>query len=424
MNTFTVVFLCMLALSIGLQLWLGVRHTRHVQAHRNQVPEEFRDNIPLAAHRKAADYTIANTKLGALETVYGAILLLGWTIAGGLDLLDGAWRALEFGPLATGVLVLLSAMLLMSLLELPFSAIRTFRVEQRFGFNRSSVGVFVTDLFKGAALMLAIGAPLAWLVLWIMSAAGNLWWFYVWMVWFGFSLLMMWAYPSIIAPMFNKFAPLEDMELKQRIEKLLHECGFKSDGIFVMDGSRRSTHGNAYFGGLGSNKRIVFFDNLIKQLDADEIEAVLAHELGHFRLHHIRKRLIGLGIISLLGLALLGWLIEQSWFYHGLGVSRPSDYMALLLFMLSAPVFGFLLTPAGAWLSRRHEFQADAFAAGRRDATALVRALVKLYEENASTLTPDPVYSRFYYSHPPAAMRIEQLKTNMSPHRITPQGAA
>lgn len=410
MNTFTILFLCMLALSLGLQLWLGKRHMRYVHAHRDQVPAPFRDSISLAAHRKAADYTVANTRLGAFETVYGALLLLGWTLAGGLDLLDGAWRSLGFGTLTTGVLVLLSVLLLMSLLELPFSALRTFRLEQRFGFNRSTVGTFVGDLVKGALLMLLIGAPLAWVVLWIMGAAGTLWWLYVWLVWFGFSLLMMWAYPTIIAPMFNKFSPLEDAQLRQRIEKLLHECGFKSDGIFVMDGSRRSTHGNAYFGGLGSNKRIVFFDNLIKQLDGEEIEAVLAHELGHFRLHHIRKRLIGMGAISLAGLALLGWLVEQPWFYHGLGVSRPSDYMALLLFMLSAPVFGFLLTPAGAWLSRRHEFQADAFAAGRRDAGALVRALVKLYEENASTLTPDPVYSRFYYSHPPASVRIEQLK--------------
>lgn len=414
MHLFTVVFLVMLALSLGLQLWLGSRHVRHVRAHRGQVPESFRDKIPLAAHRKAADYTIANTRLGALETLYGAVLLLGWTLAGGLEWLDSAWRGLGAGSLATGVAVLISAMLLMSVLELPFSAIRTFVLEQRFGFNRSSVGVFVADLLKGGSLMILIGAPLAWLVLWIMAAAGPLWWLYVWMVWFGFSLLMMWAYPSIIAPLFNKFTPLEDLQLKQRIETLLHECGFKSDGIFVMDGSRRSTHGNAYFGGLGNNKRIVFFDNLIKQLDGEEIEAVLAHELGHFRLHHIRKRLIGLGVISLLGLALLGWLSEQAWFYHGLGISRLSDYMALLLFMLSAPVFGFLLTPVGAWLSRRHEFQADAFAAGRRDAAALVRALVKLYEENASTLTPDPVYSRFYYSHPPASIRIEHLKAGMN----------
>ncbi len=412
MNAFTAVFLFMLAISVILQLWLGYRHARFVAAHRDQVPAEFRDNIPLAAHRKAADYTVANTRLGGLETVYSGLLLLLWTVAGGLDLLDHAWRGLQLGPLVTGVLVLISAMLLMSLLELPFSAIRTFVLEQRFGFNRSSVGVFLGDLLKGAALMLILGAPLAWLVLWIMASAGTLWWLYVWMVWFGFSLLMMWAYPSVIAPLFNKFTPLQDAGLKERIETLLHECGFKSDGIFVMDGSKRSTHGNAYFGGLGSNKRIVFFDNLIKQLDGDEIEAVLAHELGHFRLHHIRKRLAGLGVMSLLGLALLGWLITQPWFYHGLGVSQPSHYMALLLFMLSAPVFGFLLTPAGAWMSRRHEFQADAYAAGRRDAAALVRALVKLYEENASTLTPDPIYSRFYYSHPPASVRIEHLKAS------------
>lgn len=423
MNTFTLVFLCMLALSIGLQIWLGLRHMRHVGANRDRVPEPFRGNIPLTAHRKAADYTVANTRLGLFETVYGAVLLLGWTLAGGLDLLDGAWRGLALGPLVTGMLVLLSVMLLMSLLELPFSAVRTFMIEQRFGFNRSTVATFLSDLLKGALLLILLGAPLALLVLWIMAAAGSLWWLYVWMVWFGFSLLMMWAYPSIIAPMFNKFEPLQDIGLRERIEKLLQECGFQSDGIFVMDGSRRSTHGNAYFGGIGSHKRIVFFDNLIRQLDGDEIEAVLAHELGHFRLHHIRKRLIGLGVISLLGLALLGWLIEQPWFYHGLGVATPSNYMALLLFMLSAPVFGFLLTPAGSWLSRRHEFQADAFAADRRDGGALIRALVKLYEENASTLTPDPVYSRFYYSHPPAAIRIEQLRAHSPAPAMGAQGA-
>lgn len=409
MNTFTVLFLVMLSMSICLQVWLALRHARHVRAHRDEVPLEFRDRIPQAAHRKAADYTVANTKLGVVETVYGALLLLGWTIFGGLELLDGAWRGAGWGPLATGIAVLLSAVLLMSVLDLPFSAYRTFVIEQRFGFNRSTVGVFVVDLLKGALLLVLIGGPLAALVLWIMGAAGALWWLYVWIVWFSFSLLMMWAYPSIIAPLFNKFSPLQDVQLCRRIEALLQECGFKSDGIFVMDGSRRSTHGNAYFGGLGNNKRIVFFDNLIKQLNGDEIEAVLAHELGHYRLHHIRKRLFGLGVISFLGLALLGWLAQQPWFYQGLGVTQTSLYMALLLFLLCAPVFGFLLTPAGAWLSRRHEFQADAFAASKRNAPDLIRALVKLYEENASTLTPDPLYSRFYYSHPPASVRIAHL---------------
>ena len=410
MNAFTYLFLFMLAVSLMLKLWLAHRHARHVGAHRDRVPAEFQGKVSEQAHRRAADYTVASTRFGRLENIYAAALLLLWTLGGGLDLLDEAWRAAGLGTVSTGVGVLVSAMLIMALLELPLSTYHTFVIEQRFGFNRTTPTIFLTDLAKSAALTLALGVPLAWVVLWIMQGAGALWWLYVWAVWFGFSLAMMWAYPAFIAPLFNRFRPLGDAGLKSRIERLLNECGFKSNGIFVMDGSRRSTHGNAYFGGIGNNKRIVFFDTLIDQLDGDEIEAVLAHELGHFRLHHIRKRLAGVGLFSLLGLALLGWLIEQPWFYTGLGASRPSDYMALLLFMLSAPVFGFLLTPALSALSRRHEFEADAYAARTRDAGALVRALVKLYEENASTLTPDPLYSRFYYSHPPASIRIEQLK--------------
>jgi len=410
MNAFTYVFLFMLALSLALQLWLAQRQIRHVSAHRDRVPEPFQGKISEQAHRKAADYTVASARFGRLENIYGAVLLLGWTLGGGLDALDNVWRGFGLGHLGTGVGVLVSTVVVMALLELPLSAYHTFVIEQRFGFNRTTPAVFASDLLKSTVLTLLLGIPLAWIVLGIMLGAGALWWLYVWAVWFGFALLMMWAYPAFIAPLFNKFRPLADPRLKARIERLLDECGFRSNGIFVMDGSRRSSHGNAYFGGIGSNKRIVFFDTLLEQLDGEEIEAVLAHELGHFRLHHIRKRMLGMGLFSLFGLALLAWLIQQPWFYSGLGVSRPSDHMALLLFMLAAPVFGFLFTPVLSSLSRRHEFEADAYAARTRDGGALVRALVKLYEENASTLTPDPLYSRFYYSHPPAAVRIEHLR--------------
>lgn len=412
MNSFSYIFLGMLAITLAFQWWLGNRHMLHVRRHRNEVPDSFRDQVSLEAHQKAADYTLARGGFGRFESILGAIFLLLWTIGGGLALLDSTWQGLGLSPTVTGVGVMVSAFLIMSLLDIPSSAYYTFVIEERFGFNKNTPGLFVMDLLKGAALMLALGIPLAWLVLWIMEVSGELWWLYVWMVWFGFSLLMMWAYPAFIAPLFNKFEPLEQQPLRQRIEALLEQCGFISKGIFVMDGSRRSAHGNAYFSGLGNNKRIVFFDTLIKQLDADEIEAVLAHELGHFRLHHIRKRLIGMGIISLASLALLGWLIQQSWFFAGFNVNE-SSYMALMLFMLLSPVFGFFFTPTMSWLSRRHEFQADDYAAEKRDANHLIRALVKMYEENASTLTPDPLYSRFYDSHPPAPIRISHLKQSM-----------
>ncbi|NIP72947.1 MAG: M48 family metallopeptidase [Gammaproteobacteria bacterium] len=410
MSFFTYLFLTVLAVTVTLQSWLGLRHLRYVRAHRGQVPEAFRDRISLDTHQKAADYCVARTRLGMVDAVYGGLLLLGWTLGGGLELLDGAWRGAGLGPITIGTGVLLSALLITSLLELPFSAYRTFGIEQRFGFNRTTAATFMGDLLKGGLLLVALGGPLAWLVLWIMDISGPEWWLYVWLVWFGFSLLMMWAYPAFIAPLFNRFEPLQDEALRQRIERLLHQCGFQSDGIFVMDGSRRSAHGNAYFTGLGSNKRIVFFDTLVRQLEAEEIEAVLAHELGHFRLHHVAKRLVWLGLISLLGLAVLGWVIGEPWFYAGLGVDTPSDHAALLLFVWLAPLFGFLLTPALSALSRRQEFEADEYAVRHRDSDTLVRALVKLYQENASTLTPDPLYSRFYDSHPPAPIRIRHLR--------------
>lgn len=413
MNTLSQFFIVMVLLTLVIQLWLAGRHIRHVEKNRSAVPDEFKGQIPLPAHQKAADYTIARTRFGRIESVIGTVLILLWTLGGGLELLDQAWRQMQWSTIWTGIAFMLSIMLIMSIIEIPASFYRTFVIESRFGFNKTTISTFVADLFKGMLVTLLIGLPLLWVVLWIMQSAGDLWWLYVWAVWFGFSLLMMWAYPAFIAPLFNKFEPLENSDLKEGIEKLLVQCGFKSNGIFVMDGSRRSAHGNAYFSGIGNKKQIVFFDTLMKQLEADEIEAVLAHELGHFRMHHIRKRLISMGAISLASLAILGWLINQNWFYTGLGVSTPSTYMALMLFMIMAPVIGFFMTPLMSVLSRKHEFEADAYASKQRNADLLIKALVKMYEENASTLTPDPVYSSFYDSHPPAPVRIEHLKKQL-----------
>jgi len=413
LHTIGQLFITLVIVSLATQIWLANRHIKHVQTNRTDVPEAFEGQIPLEAHQKAADYTVARTRFGRIDSVAGSILLLILTLGGGLEILDQAWRGLGWDTIWTGIAFMISIMILMSLLDLPFAAYRTFVIEEKYGFNKSTISIFITDLLKGALLTILIGTPLLWVVLWIMEKAGALWWLYVWGVWFGFSLLMMWAYPAFIAPLFNKFKPLESSDLKTRIEQLMTQCGFKSNGIFVMDGSKRSAHGNAYFSGIGNKKQIVFYDTLIDQLDAEEIEAVLAHELGHFRMHHIRKRLIMMGIMSLASLAILGWLIKQSWFFAGLGVSTPSTYMGLVLFMLLAPVAGFFLTPLMSLLSRKHEFEADAFAAKQRDANLLIKALVKMYEENASTLTPDPVYSNFYDSHPPAPIRIQHLKNQL-----------
>lgn len=415
MNEFTYVFLCFLGASLILQYWLASRQYQHVLKYRSQVPDAFKDKIGLDEHQKAADYTFAKIKLGRVDLLISAVLLLGWTIGGGLELLDQYWRSLELSSIQTGIGVMISAMLIMSAIDLPLSAYSTFVIEKRFGFNKTTVKLFIIDLIKGAALTLIIGAPLLWVILWIMEISGPLWWLYVWAVWFSFGLIMMWAYPAFIAPLFNKFNPLENEELKTRIKNLMKKCGFISNGIFVMDGSRRSSHGNAYFTGLGNNKRIVFYDTLIESLEDEEVEAVLAHELGHFRLNHIRKRMIGMAIMSLAALALLGWLIQQLWFFTGMGTSTQSNYMALMLFMMVQPVFGFFLTPVMAWFSRKHEFQADEYAASHKDASILVRALVKLYKENANTLTPDPIYSNFYDSHPPAPVRIAHLQQQPQP---------
>ncbi len=410
MNGFSLVFLTLLGASLLIQLWLAQRHLRHVAHHRAAVPAAFADKIPLAAHQKAADYTLAKVRFGRVDGLISAALLVLWTLGGGLDMLDQAWRSLGFSPLATGTAFILSVFVLMGALELPASLYQTFVLETRFGFNKTTPATFVTDLAKQALLLAALGTPLALAVLWLMQQAGALWWLYVWLLWVGFGLLMMWAYPALIAPLFNKFRPLEAGQVQTRIRALLKRTGFTSRGIFVMDGSRRTAHGNAYFTGLGRNKRIVFFDNLLKTLVVDEIEAVLAHELGHYKRRHVVKRMLLGFAMSLAGLVLLGWLFDQPWFYQGLGMQQASTYTALILFLLVIPVFTFFVQPLMAWGSRRHEYEADDFAAEQADAKAMVSALVKLYEENASTLTPDPLYSAFYDSHPPAALRIAHLQ--------------
>ncbi len=409
MNTFTIIFLTLLGLSLLVELWLANRHIRHVMANRDAVPEAFRQRIAPEDHRKAADYTIAHTRFGRIEDVYGAALLVLWTLGGGLEWLDRVWSGIGWGQLATGTGFMLSAFLIMGLFELPTSIYQTFVIENRFGFNKISPGLFVTDLVKKTLLLGILGTPLLLAALWLMQRAGALWWLYVWLLWSGFTLFLVWAYPALIAPIFNKFTPLKEDSVRQRIQALLERTGFRSRGIFVMDGSRRSAHGNAYFTGFGKTKRIVFFDTLLQHLGEKEIEAVLAHELGHFKRRHVIKRMILTFSMSLVGLALLGWLVTQPWFYAGLGMSQPSTYAALTLFMLVGPVFTFFLQPLMAWGSRRYEYEADSYAAEQTDAGELVSALVKLYKENASTLTPDPLHSAFYDSHPPAALRIAHL---------------
>jgi STE24 endopeptidase len=412
MNLFSYVFIVAILSSISIQWWLTSRHISYVRSHRNKVPEAFGDKIPLEAHQKAADYTLAKVKTGMTELIIGSALLLIWTLGGALQLVDNVWRSFDFSVIWTGVGFLLSVFAIISLLDLPMNIYRTFNLEQRFGFNKTTVKVFVLDMIKNAILVMVIGIPLLTLVLWLMENSGTYWWLYVWITWLGFSLLMMWAYPAFIAPFFNKFRPLENEELRTRIVNLLTRNGFTSKGIFVMDGSSRSTHGNAYFTGLGANKRIVFFDTLMDELNNDEIEAVLAHELGHFKCNHIVKRITVLGLVFLAGLALLGWLIELPWFYQGLGVETASTYMALMLFVIASPAFTFFLQPVFAFISRQHEFEADDFAASQAQTHNLITALVNLYRENANTLTPDPLYSAFHDSHPPAPIRIAHLSAS------------
>jgi STE24 endopeptidase len=409
MHPLTLIFLAALGLSLTLRLWLAQRHINHVQLHRAQVPASFSESMPLDAHQKAADYTAAKTRFGMVNAGLDAVLLVLWTLGGGLNLIDQAWAAFGLGALATGVGVIFSVLLITSAIELPASIYRTFVLEKRFGFNRTTVGTFVADLAKSSLLMLVIGVPLVLVVLWLMESQGDYWWLYVWLVWAAFGLFMTWAYPTLIAPLFNSFSPLQDDALRGRIQNLLARCGFQSKGVYVMDGSKRSAHGNAYFTGFGRNKRIVFFDTLMDTLKPAEIESVLAHELGHFKRNHVKKRLLFMAVYSLLALYLLAWLMRQTWVYGSLGVAQPSAHMALLLFMMVGPVFGFLLRPWLAWWSRKQEFEADEFAAAQSDPRSLITALVSLYKENASTLTPDPLHSAVYDSHPPAATRIARL---------------
>ena len=420
MNNFTLIFLSALLLSLGLKLWLAGRQIRHVRACRDQVPRAFRQRITLEMHQLAADYTIARTRFGLAALLLNTLLLLGWTLGGGLNIVDQFWQSVDLPAISTGIAVILSVLLLASLLELPLSLYQTFILEQRFGFNKTTPAVFISDLIREGLLTLLIAPPLLLLILWLMpssgqgaapSPVGSLWWLDVWLVWLGFSLLMLWAYPAVIAPLFNRFSPLADEALQQRIMKLLQRTGFTADGIFVMDGSRRSAHGNAYFSGLGSHKRIVFFDTLINRLNADEIEAVLAHELGHFKHRHIHKHLAATALGSLLGAGLLAWLITQPGFFSGLGVVQASPHLALLLLLLISPVFSFFVRPLIMGYARRHEFEADDYAAEQSDAAHLISALVKLYQDNAATLTPDPCYSLIYDSHPPATIRIAHLAT-------------
>ena len=385
-----------------------------MRSNRDNVPEAFNDKISLEAHQKAADYTEAKVKTGLFELIIGSALLLLWTLAGGLQFLDNWLRTFGMSEILTGTALILSVFVIMAILELPLSLFKIFKIEQSFGFNKMTPKIFFVDLLKNTIVGFLIGAPLLLFVLWIMENSGTYWWVYVWFTWLTFSLLMMWAYPAFIAPIFNKFRTLENDELKTRIENLLARNGFKSNGIFVMDGSTRSTHGNAYFTGLGANKRIVFFDTLIDELSYDEIEAVLAHELGHFKCNHIRKRISLLAAIFFIGLGILGWLINQAWFYNGLGIEQMSTYIALLLFVMISPAFTFFLQPIFSFISRQHEFEADDFAAGQAQTENLITALVNLYRENANTLTPDPLYSAFHDSHPPAPIRIAHLKNKFA----------
>jgi STE24 endopeptidase len=414
MNGFSFLFIAALVLMTAVELWLSFRQSRYVSGHRDTVPAAFKDQISLEDHQKAASYTVAKGKVNRIDGLLGMVVLLLWTLGGGLAVLSDFWQGFGWSDMTVGIVFILSFFVLSSIIDLPFSFYRTFVLEAEFGFNKSSLGLFLADLVKQTILMLVLGGLLLWGALWLMDSTGQYWWLYLWAAWIGFTLLMMWAYPAFIAPLFNKFSPLEDEALKSRVEGLLMRCGFKSQGIFVMDGSRRSGHGNAYFTGLGGNKRIVFFDTLLKTLNAEQIEAVLAHELGHFRRKHVIKNMAVMAVLSLISLALLGWAIAEPWFYAGLGVTTQSSAMALVLFMLVIPVFGFFLHPMMTAMSRKYEYEADDYAASVSSGKHLIEALVALYQENASTLTPDPLVSAIYDSHPPATLRVAHLEAQAS----------
>ncbi len=416
----TLAFAALLLAGLALRFWLATRQIRHVARHRDAVPPAFEGRIPLAAHQKAADYTIAKARFGLLEMALSAAVLLGWTLLGGLDLLNRALLQWLGGGMVQQLALLGAFALIGGLIDLPATIYQTFVIEQRFGFNKMTPRLWLADLLKSTLMGVAVGLPIAALILWLMGAAGPMWWLWAWAVWMGFNLLLMVIYPLFIAPLFNKFQPLEDESLKARVTALMQRCGFAAKGLFVMDGSRRSAHANAYFTGFGAAKRVVFYDTLLRQLSPGEVEAVLAHELGHFKHRHIVKRIVSMFALSLAGFALLGWLSTQTWFYAGLGVTpnlvlpgiapaAPNDALALLLFMLAVPVFTVFISPLFAQISRRHEFEADAYAMAQASGQDLATALLKLYEDNASTLTPDPVYVKFYYSHPPASERLARM---------------
>ncbi len=413
----TLLFASTLVLSLAVKLWLATRQMRHVAAHRNTVPAPFASQVSLADHQRAANYTLAKGRFGLLAIAFSSVVLLGWTLLGGLDALNSALRpAIEprFGAMAYQLALLAGFVLVSAVLDLPFELYSTFRIEAQFGFNRVTWKLYLADQLKGIAVGALIGLPLAALVLWIMGATGGTWWLWAWGTWTAFNLLIMVLYPTVIAPLFNTFEPLADAALVSRVQALMRRCGFAAKGLFVMDGSKRSAHGNAYFTGLGAAKRVVFFDTLLAKLSAGEVEAVLAHELGHFKHKHVTQRLLMMFGISLAALALLGWLAGQTGFYLGLGVrpniAAPNDALALLLFMSAVPVFGFFASPLMAQLSRKHEFQADAYASAQSSSADLASALLKLHQDNAATLTPDPLYVRFYYSHPPASERLAALQ--------------
>ena len=410
-NAFTWVFLAALLLACGTRLWLAARHARHVRSHRESVPADFAASIPLESHRKAADYTVAKVRLGIVDAVLDAAVLLALTLGGLLQAIIGLWgRWLPADSLSHGAALILSVLLLRGALELPASVYRIFVIEEKFGFNKMTWQLFLADLAKTTAVVSVLGIPLLLAVLWLMSAAGGLWWLYVWALMVGYTLILQMIVPAWVMPLFNKFSPLDDPALVERMQRLLARCGFKSRGLFVMDGSKRSAHGNAYFSGFGAAKRIVLFDTLIGRLQPAEVEAVLAHELGHFKLRHILKGMLLSWAVSFLMLGALGILVGQPWFYAGLGVSTQTLAVALLLFMLVVPEFMFFLQPLTTLFSRKNEFEADGYAAKYANAEDLVQALVKLYRDNASTLTPDPVHSAFYDSHPPAATRVARLR--------------
>ncbi len=412
MNTFTIIFLIALTLSFMTQYWLSKRQIKHVLDHRQQVPDAFKEKVSLEAHQKAADYTVAKARVSDFDSILGVIFLLILTLGGGIGMAFNFWSTLDFSPVVTGLGAITTIFLVMHVLELPTSIYQTFVIEEKFGFNRNTPKQFIKDQFTQLLLMMIIGLPILALIIWIMDSVGPLWWLWAWAILISFSLLMSWLFPTVIAPLFNKFTPLEEGSLKQRIHGLLERCGFKSKGIFIMDGSKRSGHGNAYFTGIGNNKRIVFFDTLVESLDDEELEAVLAHELGHFKCKHVLKMLGATTVMTLISFAVLGWLIGEQWFYTGLGVTEPSSAAALMLFMLVSPVFTFFTQPISAFFQRKFEFEADDFAANNAKASMLISGLVKLYKENANTLTPDPLYSAFHYSHPPAAIRIAHLENN------------